>query len=111
VRRPSSYFAVVREPGSRWDDSKPVRQQVGWDEHAAFMDALADEGFIVVGGPLAEGRRALHIVSAADEAEIRRRFADDPWVRMEILETVSIERWELWLGRDVLATPERKLAT
>ena len=111
MRLPPSYFAVFREPASRWDDSKPVREQSGWDEHAVFMDALADEGFIVVGGPLGDGRRALHIVDAADEAEVRRRFADDPWVAMEILTTVSVQRWELWLGSDVLATADRTLTS
>jgi hypothetical protein len=29
-----------------------ARRPVGLDKHAAFMDALADDGFIVLVGPL-----------------------------------------------------------
>jgi uncharacterized protein YciI len=111
VHLPSRYFAVVREPGSRWNDSKPVREQSGWDDHAVFMDGLAGEGFITVGGPLGDGQRALHVVDAADEAEIRRRFSDDPWVAIDVLVTVRVEPWEIWLGRDLLASADRKLVT
>ena len=42
------------------------------------MDALAAEGFIVLGGPLGDGTRALHVVDAESEEEIRGRFAVDP---------------------------------
>jgi hypothetical protein len=46
-----TYYAVTREPVERWDSSRPMREQDKWDEHAAFMDGLADEGFILLGGP------------------------------------------------------------
>ena len=49
------YYAVTRERGENWDARLPMRRQAKWDEHAAFMDALADEGFIVLGGPLGDG--------------------------------------------------------
>jgi hypothetical protein len=39
-----SYFVIVRERGRAWDWAMPMRSQVQWDAHAAFMDALA-EGF------------------------------------------------------------------
>ena len=38
-----------------WDHSRARREQAGWSEHAAFMDALAEEGFVVLGGPIGEG--------------------------------------------------------
>ena len=45
-------FVVVRERGSAWDWSRPMRRQAEWDAHAAFMDAMVDERFILAGGPL-----------------------------------------------------------
>jgi hypothetical protein len=45
-------FAVRLKRGGPWDWSRDLREQDGWDEHARFMDALVDEGFIVLGGPL-----------------------------------------------------------
>jgi uncharacterized protein YciI len=96
------YFAVIRERGPAWDWTVPMRRQVDWDAHAAFMDALADEGFITAGGPLGGedvARRVLHIIAAGDATEIERRMAEDPWTPTGMLRTVSIEPWTVLLGR------------
>jgi uncharacterized protein len=84
-------YAVIRERGPGWDASRPMREQERWDEHADFMEALVDNGFIVLGGPLGDGARVLHIVEAGSEQEIAARLADDPWVPMALLTTASIE--------------------
>jgi uncharacterized protein YciI len=91
------YFAVIRERGHAWDEARGMREQDGWDEHAAFMDALAEEGLIVLGGPLGDGARVLHVVDAPSEQEIRRRLAADPWEPAAILRTASVERWRVLL--------------
>lgn len=70
-----------------------MRQHNAWDEHAAFTDALAAEGFVVLGGPLGRGERVLHIVSAPTEEAIRARFALDPWEPMGLLSTATVEPW------------------
>jgi uncharacterized protein YciI len=96
VKKPS-YHAVIREPGPAWDADRSMREQAGWDEHAAFMDALAAEGFVVLGGPLGDARgHALHIVDAADEQEVRRRFAEDPWSD-HMLRIARIDLWTILL--------------
>ena len=91
-------FLVKRERGPAWDHSRVRREQDGWDEHAAFMDGLTAEGFVVLGGPVGEGdgRGALLVVEAGSEAEIRARLADDPWGE-EMLVTRSIEPWTVLL--------------
>jgi uncharacterized protein YciI len=96
-----SAFAVIREAGPRWHDGG-IRGQPALDEHAAFMNTLADEGFVLFAGPLAgteHGRvRVLLIVEAEDEDEIRRRLAGDPWLGTEQLVTASIEPWQILVG-------------
>ena len=63
------------------------------------MDALADEGFIVRGGPLGEGdRRFLLIFDAPSEEAIRARLDGDPWTPTAMLRIASIDRWEVLLG-------------
>ena len=52
------FFAVRLERGGPWDWSRDLREQDGWDEHARFMDALAEDGFIVLGGPVGGERIA-----------------------------------------------------
>lgn len=47
-----SYFAVTREAGPAWTDGG-IGAQPAINDHAAFMNALADEGFILFAGPLA----------------------------------------------------------
>jgi len=91
-------FAVTRVRGPRWDDSCGLREQDGWDGHADFMDALAAEGAIVLGGPVGDGdRRFLLIFEAGSPAEIERRLAADPWVPTGQLEIESIEPWQILL--------------
>jgi uncharacterized protein YciI len=91
------YFVVIRKPGRAWEASHSMREQDGWDAHAAFMDALAEEGFIVLGGPLGDERgHALHVVDAADRQDVERRFAADPWSD-DMLRIARIEPWTILL--------------
>ena len=93
-----TWFVVTRERADNWDWSRPLREQDGWDEHAAFMDALVEDGFVVLGGPL-DDRAALLIVEAEHEDEIRARLAEDPWTTMQMLSEPTIRRWEVLLRR------------
>jgi uncharacterized protein YciI len=90
-------FAVTLVRGPNWDESVGIREQEAWDAHAAFMDALVDDGFILLGGPVGDHRQTLHAIQAADEEDIRRRLAEDPWAQAELLEIGSIRPWALWL--------------
>jgi uncharacterized protein YciI len=90
-------FAVTEVAGPNWDASRARREQAGWDEHAAFMDALVGDGFVVLGGPIGDGERVLLVVEAEDEAAVRARFAPDPWLPAGVLEIASIEPWTIWL--------------
>lgn len=90
-------FAVRLVHGPNWDAGRPIRGQDRWGEHAAFMDGLVEDGFIIVGGPVGDGEQTLHAVEAADENEIRARLALDPWASAGLLQTGTIEPWALWL--------------
>jgi uncharacterized protein YciI len=96
-QKPLIYYAVTQEQAEGWDDRLPRRQQKQWDEHAAFMDALVDDGFVILGGPLGDGKKVLLIFAAKSEQEIAARLADDPWTPLRILRTASVERWEILL--------------
>ena len=94
-----SHFLVTEVPGPDWDPARPRRQQDGWDEHAAFVDGLAAEGLVVVGGPLGDPDHgpALLVFAATGEDEVRKRLADDPWMDT-ILKVESIQPWSIWVG-------------
>ena len=98
VSRPAStYWVVRRRRGGPWDWSRDMREQDGWDEHARFMDALVEEGFIVLGGPLGDGHDVLHVVDAPSEDAVHARLAEDNWTQDGKLETVSVEAWTVLL--------------
>lgn len=103
-----SYFVVSREAGPGWTDGQGTFDQAGVNDHAMFMNGLADDGFVLFAGPPAgseAGRiRALVIVNASDEDEIHRRLADDPWTLTQRLVIVSIESWNLFVGEQHLAS-------
>ena len=94
------YFAVIREQGPNWDASLAMREQDKWPEHVKFINGVADEGFLLLAGPHGDGRpyRALLIVAAASEREVVTRLNDDPWTTARVLETISIDRWDVLVG-------------
>jgi uncharacterized protein YciI len=102
-----SIFAVTREAGPAWTDGQGIFGQPAVSEHAAFMNSLAEQEFVLFGGPLAgseDGRvRVLLIVNADSEAEIQRRLAEDPWVPTGQLTTVRIEPWKTLVGAERLS--------
>ena len=103
-----SYYAVIREAGPAWTDGKGITEQPSVSDHAAFMNALAEEAFVLFGGPLAgseQGRvRVLLVVDTDSKAEIHRRLADDPWALTEQLRIVSIEPWKILVGAERLSS-------
>ena len=103
-----SLFAVIREAGPAWQ-AGGIFQQPSVTEHAAFMNTLADQRFVLFGGPLAgteQGHvRVLLIVDADSEAAIHRRLADDPWAATDQLHTVNIEPWNVLVGPERLSFP------
>ncbi len=104
-----SLYAVTREAGPGWMDGG-IFEQPAVSEHAAFLNGLASEGFMLFGGPLAgseNGRvRALLIVDAASEAEIHRRLAEDPWVPTEQILTTRVEPWKILVGAERLPSAQ-----
>ena len=75
-----------------------MREQDGWEGHAAFMDGLAGEGIVLLGGPVGEGdRRFLFAVEAESPAEVERILAADPWVPSGQLRLERVEPWQLLL--------------
>jgi hypothetical protein len=91
-----AHYVVLRRIGPDWDPSKPLEQQTGWAEHASFMDGLVDQGFVLLGGPLADEIRVVLVVEADSEAHVRPVLADDPWSDSHLV-VDSVEAWTIRL--------------
>ena len=111
------YFVVVSQQGPSWDTSRTMRDQQLWPDHVAFINGLIDDGFLLLGGPLADrsrpdddfspasepvgdGRlyRTMVVVQASESGAADGRLAEDPWIRSGVLVRTSIERWEVLVG-------------
>ena len=111
------YFVVISQQGPSWDPSRPMRDQQLWTEHVTFINGLVDEGFLLLGGPLADRSRpdddfspvsepvgddrlyrTMVVVQAPGSGEAAGRLAEDPWIRAGVLVRTSIDRWEVLVG-------------
>jgi hypothetical protein len=63
------------------------------------MNGLVDSGFVVLGGPLGDGR-VVHVVEAESEDEVRATFGRDPWSETHLV-VDAIDPWTIRLdGRE-----------
>ncbi len=90
------FHVVVHRSGHEYDSSRRLEEQSGWSAHASFMDGLVDQGFIVLGGPLADEYRVVHVVEAESEDEVRATLARDPWSGTHLV-VDSIDPWTIRL--------------
>jgi hypothetical protein len=94
------FLVQLHRSGPRWDSSLPLEQQSDWAAHATFMDELVGDGFLVLGGPLADEIRVVHAVDAESADAVRATLARDPWSETH-LEIESITPWTIRLdGRN-----------
>jgi uncharacterized protein YciI len=91
-------FVVIRTHGARWDQSRSLEGQDDWRGHASFMNALAKEGFVILGGPLEGTPDTLLVIRTRSIDEIVARLAADPWTSMDLLRVSRITPWTLRLG-------------
>jgi uncharacterized protein YciI len=92
----ATFHVVLRRSGPEWDPTRPMEEQSEWREHASFMNGLVDAGFIVLGGPLADEHRVVHVVEAESEDAVRATLARDPWSETHLL-VDAIEPWTIRL--------------
>ena len=89
------FHVLLRQTGPEWRAGRRLEEQARWDEHAGFMDALVESGFIVLGGPIGRDGRVVHAVEAESEDAVRATFARDPWSETHL----RLEAIELWTIR------------
>jgi uncharacterized protein YciI len=89
------FHVLMRQSGPEFDRSRPLEEQSGWVEHAAFMDGLVESGFLVLGGPLGDGR-VVHAIEAESADAVRETLARDPWSGTHLV-VEAVEPWTIRL--------------
>jgi hypothetical protein len=90
------FLVELHRSGPRWDSALPLEQQSDFAAHAAFMDALVDDGFVVLGGPLADEFRVIEAIEAESAEAVRATLARDPWSETH-LQLESVTPWTIRL--------------
>lgn len=91
-------FAVIRARGPAWQSSEPMANQADWASHAAFMNRLEVERFVLLGGPLEGTSDVLLVVKADSAEEVHARLEGDPWTAKGLLRIKHVTPWSLRLG-------------
>ncbi len=98
------FLVELHRSGPQWDPSLPLEQQSEFAAHATFVDALVDDRFIVLGGPLDDEFRVIEAIEAESAEVVRATLALDPWSETH-LRLESITPWTIRLdGRKVFGT-------
>jgi hypothetical protein len=94
------FLVTLHRSGPAYDHALALEQQSGWEEHAAFMDDLVDDGSVVLGGPLGDDHRVVLALEADTEDGVRRTLAEDPWHPSHLV-IASVESWTIRLDGTV----------
>ncbi len=92
----TTHLVRLTRSGPDWRPGAALEEQSGWEQHAAFMDRLVDDGTVLLGGPLVDELRVVLVVEAASADEVRSVLAGDPWAGSHLVLT-EVEPWTLRL--------------
>ena len=97
TERLKKIYVIFFSPATAWITGKTSREQPYWTEHAAFMDALFEDGIVIMGGPFADYSSIVVIIEASDDNEARDLFRRDPFILQGILHLSSVHEWLVFL--------------
>lgn len=88
-------FLVRLTAGPNHNRTRSVDEDSLAREHAAFIQGLIAEGFLIVGGAVDDGGNGVMIVRAETGASVRHRLERGPLQQRGILRLESVARWEI----------------
>jgi uncharacterized protein YciI len=94
--------------GPAWERGEPVREQPGWDAHAEWVDALVEQGTMVMGGPFTDNLGTMILLEGVDEADAARLVATDPFIHNGVFVLDEIREWTIFVDE---LTPRRDQAS
>jgi len=96
VRRTKQRVLVIFRAGPIWE-SGPPEDQLGWDAHAEWVDALIENGTFVMGGPLSDNSGSVSLLEGLTAAEAKELVVSDPFVANGVFELDSVRDWTVYV--------------
>ncbi|WP_158847215.1 YciI family protein [Saccharothrix deserti] len=66
--------------------------------HREYLATLVERGVLLVSGPWADQTGALLVYEAADEDELRKILADDPYTAAGVVAETRVHEWQTLMG-------------
>ena len=104
VSRPMQAWHVLFEMGPKYDPKIDAMAQPGFSDHFQRVHKLADEGKLLLGGPLIddlEGGKltgAVMIMLAKDDKEVRDTLAADAFISGDVIKIASVRPFIVGAG-------------
>jgi uncharacterized protein YciI len=77
----------------RYNVSRAEREAVHQD-HAAYLNSLAERGVLLLAGPLVDDNGGLLIYEAADRAELGAVLDGEPYIKAGFVAESRIHQWQ-----------------
>ena len=97
VKKPAVYDSQSTQCIIGVDATKELKRKRGGGGTAYLK--LAEEGYIILGGPLGDGSKTLLIIKSDSEITIQTRLAADPWATISLPKVNRLEQCEILLGK------------
>ena len=104
MSRRTTRIALRTRAGPTWKSGRPEGQP-DWEAHAEFIDALVDDGTIVMAGPFADSSGTLILLEGVTCDRVRELFADDPFVRNGVFELEDVRELVVYVDERGGVTP------
>lgn len=89
-----TYLVTQALTGPAYDPGRPLEEQTDWTAHIDFVTGLAEQGVMLLAGPLAGGDLVLQVVEAESDDAVRSLVGADPWNDSH-LRITSVQEWIL----------------
>ena len=96
MRRTKQRVLVIFRAGPIWESGSP-EDQLGWDAHAEWVDALIENGTFVMGGPLSDNSGSVSLLDGLTAAEAKELVVSDPFVANGVFELDSVRDWTVYV--------------
>lgn len=94
----ASHFAVVVKRGPAFDESKPSKDQDGFEPHSAHWRQLEANGFVAMAGLMQDSMEVLFVIRADSKDEVREKIGGDVWQETGHAEIVRLEPIDIRFG-------------
>lgn len=93
-----NHYAVVVRRGPTFDQSKPSKEQDGFEPHSQHWRQLEASGFVAMAGLMQSSMEVLFIIRAESEQEVRDKIGGDVWQHTGHAEIARLEQIDIRFG-------------